>query len=99
MGIGIAVLACRLGRRGQRGPGPRECPTLAASGVWDVGRRAINALIYDYAMRMAVVFLISTSTILARSGLAPRLLALSGYLIAAVLLIFVSTITVTELLF
>ena len=73
--------------------------TLAASGVWDVGRRAINALIYDYAMRMAAVFLISTSTILVRGGLAPRLLALSGYLIAAVLLIFVSTITVTELLF
>ncbi len=73
--------------------------TLAASGVWDVARRATNTLMSDYAMRMAAVFIISTSTILARGGLAPRVLALSGYVIALVLLIFVATISWAELLF
>jgi len=54
---------------------------------------------YDYAMRMAAVFMISTSTLLSWGGLAPRLLAVSGYVIAAVLLILVGTIAWTELLF
>ena len=48
---------------------------LAASGTWDVARHASDTLIYDYAMRMAAVFMISTSTLLSRGGLAPRLLA------------------------
>ena len=56
-------------------------------------------MIYDYAMGMAAVFMISTSTLLAQGGLAPRLLALAGYAIAAVLLILVATITWIELLF
>ena len=43
--------------------------------------------------------MISTSTLLAQGGLAPRLLALAGYAIAAVLLILVATITWIELLF
>ncbi len=72
---------------------------LAASGSWDVARHATNTLIYDDAMRMAAVFMISTSTLLAQGGLAPRLLALAGYAIAAVLLILVATITWIELLF
>ena len=53
----------------------------------------------DYAMRMAAVFVISTSTILSRGGLAPRLLALSGYVVAAVLLVLVATVAWVELLF
>ena len=72
---------------------------LAASGSWDVARHATNTLIYDDAMRMAAVFMISTSTLLAQGGLAPRLLALAAYAIAAVLLILVATITWIELLF
>lgn len=48
---------------------------------------------------MAAVFMISTSTLLAQGGLAPRLLALAGYAIGALLLIFVATITWIELLF
>ena len=43
--------------------------------------------------------MIATSTLLAQGGLAPRLLALAGYAIAAVRLILVATITWIELLF
>ena len=43
--------------------------------------------------------MISTSTPLSRGGLAPRRLALSGYVIAAVLLIVIATITWAALLF
>jgi hypothetical protein len=72
---------------------------LAANGVWDVARRATRTLVYVYAMRMAAVFMISTSTLLLRGGLAPRLLALSGYMIAVLLLIVVTTVTWAALLF
>jgi len=58
----------------------------------------MNTLIDD-AMRLAAVFMVSTSTILTRAGNAPRWLAVSGYAIAVVLLIAVGTVPWIEVLF
>ena len=102
LGSGVLFLAMMLAAAALAGSlveSAHQNSELAASGSWDVARHATNTLIYDYAMRMAAVFMISTSTLLAQGGLAPRLLALAGYAIAAVLLILVATITWIELLF
>ncbi len=102
LGSGLLFLAMMLAAAALAGSlvdSAHQNSTLGANGTWDLAQRATNTLMYDYAMRMAAVFMISTSTLLARGGLAPRLLALSGYLIAAVLLLLVATISWTELLF
>jgi len=52
-----------------------------------------------YSMRMAAVFTLATSTILLRTGLAPRWLVVSGYLIGALLLVTVGFFAWIELLF
>ena len=102
LGSGVLFLAMMLAAAAPAGSlveSAHQNSQLAASGTWDVGRHATDTLIYNYAMRMAAVFLISTSTLLAQGGLAPRLLALAGYAIAALLLLLVATITWIELLF
>jgi hypothetical protein len=58
-----------------------------AYGVWQTERHLMYVLLTDYAMRMASVFIIATSTILLRTGTGPRWLALYGYASAAVLLV------------
>ena len=72
---------------------------LLSSGAWDFGRRAAHELMVVYAIRMAAVFMIATSTILRRLTLAPRWLAASGYAIAAVLLVAVGIFPWIELAF
>jgi hypothetical protein len=72
---------------------------LVSSGAWDVARRATNELIVVYAMRMAGVFTLATSTILLRTRRAPRWLVASGYVVAIVLLLTVSFVQWVELLF
>jgi hypothetical protein len=52
-----------------------------------------------YAMRMAAVCTLVISTILRRTGLAPRWLVASGYAIAIVLLLTVGSLPWVELLF
>ncbi len=47
-------------------------------GVWTFGRHVTYTLLTVYAMRMAAVFTISTTTIATRLGLAPRWLSASG---------------------
>jgi hypothetical protein len=69
------------------------------SDAWEVGRRATYELMTVYAMRMAAVFTIATSTILHRVGLAPRWLVLAGYATGVVLLVTVSFAAWIELLF
>ena len=61
--------------------------SLFTSGAWEVGRRTAYELIDVYAMRMAGVFTIVTSTILLRTGLAPRWLLVSGYAVGVLLLV------------
>ena len=52
-----------------------------------------------YAIRMAGVFMISTTTIALRAAVMPRWLAILGYLLAVCLLVGVGFLTWVELLF
>jgi len=67
--------------------------------TWLLGRRIAAALMHTYAMRMAAVFMFSTSTIGIRTGFIPRWLAASGYAIAAILLLGIGVTLWVELLF
>jgi hypothetical protein len=68
-------------------------------GIWDFGRRITNTLLNVYAMRMAAVFILTTTTLAVRLRLIPRWLAVAGYLTAAALLLAVGVIPWLELLF
>jgi hypothetical protein len=72
---------------------------LQSSDAWELGRRATYELMTVYAMRMAAVFTIATSTILHRLGLAPRWLVVTGYATGIVLLVTVAYASWIELLF
>jgi hypothetical protein len=72
---------------------------LLASGAWAFGRRTTHELLNIYAMRMAAVFTIATSTILLRSGRAPRWLTMAGYAVGVLLLLTVGFFDWIELLF
>jgi hypothetical protein len=61
--------------------------SLVSSGTWEFGRRTADELMGVYAIRMAALFTLATSTILSRTRLAPRWLVASGYLVAVVLLL------------
>ena len=56
-----------------------DADSLVSSDAWDIGRRTTHELMVVYAIRMAAVFTIATSTILMRTRLAPRWLVASGY--------------------
>ncbi len=73
--------------------------TLVSSGVWQFGRRATYELLDVYAMRMAAVFTLATSTILLRLRLAPRWLVVSGYAVGFLLLIASGVLDWIELAF
>ncbi len=60
---------------------------LANSTVFHYARAAAYILNNVYANKMAAVFMISTSTVVIYTGIAPRWLAIAGYLLALVLLI------------
>ena len=68
-------------------------------GMWAFGRRLTNALLNVYAMRMAAVFIMATTSLAVRLRLIPRWLAVVGYLTAAALLLTVGVIPWLELLF
>jgi hypothetical protein len=67
--------------------------------MWSFGRRVTLTLIQVYAMRMAAVFTISTTTIAARLGLVPRWLALFGAVSGAVLLFGAGYVPWLQLIF
>ena len=73
--------------------------SAAQLGTWDFGRRITNTLLNVYAMRMAAVFTLTTTTLAVRLHLVPRWLAVVGYLTAAALLLGVGAIPLLELLF
>ncbi len=50
-------------------------------------------------MRMAAVFMISTTTLAMRLGLQPKWMVISGYVGALVLLVTTGTVPVVELIF
>ncbi len=72
---------------------------LVSSGAWSFGRRTAAELMLVYAIRMAAVFMIATSTILMRLTLAPRWLIYPSYAIAALLLVSVGRFDWVELVF
>ena len=76
-----------------------ESGRLLAPGTWEVGRHLAFDLLTVYAMRMAAVFTIAASTILLRTGRAPRWLAAGGYSIAVVMLLAIGSVPWVELLF
>jgi hypothetical protein len=73
--------------------------TVFASGAWDLGRHLSHDLLVVYAMRMAAVFMIATSTILLRTGNGPRWLTGSGLASAVLILATVNLIPWIEVLF
>ena len=73
--------------------------SLVTSGAWAAGRHTAYELMNVYAMRMAAVFTLATSTILLRTGLAPRWLVVSGYAVAILLLLTVGFFAWIELIF
>ena len=72
---------------------------IIASSAWPAARHATTDLLSIYAMRMAAVFAIATSTILLRARIAPRWLVVAGYAIAVVLLVAIDVSTWLELVF
>jgi hypothetical protein len=70
-----------------------------AADVWSFARRVSSTLLTVYAMRMAAVFAISTTTIAARLGLAPRWLTVLGLATGVVLLVSVGFIPWIEVVF
>ena len=72
---------------------------LPTPGVWSFGRRVSYMLLIVYAMRMAAVFAISTTTIAARLGLSPRWLTILGFASGAILLLSAGFIPWIEIVF
>ena len=68
-------------------------------GVWSFGRRIVYTLFTVYAMRMAAVFTISTTTIATRLRIAPRWLTLLGAATGAILLLSAGVVPWIELVF
>ena len=69
------------------------------SDLLEFGRRSTLELVAVYAMRMAAVFTMSTTTLAMRLGVVPRWLAIYGYITAVVLLLASGTFPWLELTF
>jgi MFS family permease len=60
---------------------------LTKSPTFHLARATVYIIVNTYAIKMACVFMISTSTIVIRTGIAPRWIALLGFVLACILLI------------
>lgn len=67
--------------------------------VWRLGRETSFTVLNVYAMRMAGAFTISTTMIAHRLGILPRWLAVSGGVVAVVLLLTVERLAWAQVLF
>ena len=76
-----------------------DAGSLLTSGAWELGRHLSHDLLVVYAMRMAAVFMIATSTILLRTGNGPRWLTGSGFAGAVLILVAANLIPWIEVLF
>ncbi|MGH8950206.1 MAG: hypothetical protein ACRDX9_02165 [Acidimicrobiia bacterium] len=70
-----------------------------ATEVWSFGRRVSYTLLTVYAMRMAAVFAISTTTLASRLGLVPRWLAVLGLASGLILLLSAGVVSWIEVIF
>jgi hypothetical protein len=59
---------------------------LIESGIYDMTWTFSRNLMFVYAIKMAGVFMISTSSLFLRTGVIPRWMALLGYLLAAIMI-------------
>jgi hypothetical protein len=66
---------------------------------WHYGRNLTLSLLTEYAPRMAAVFTLTTTTIMTRLGIFPRWLSWLGYLVGLVLLLVVSHVAWSEIIF
>ncbi len=73
--------------------------TLIQSGLYTFGRTLTYTIMTVYAMRMAGVFIISTSTLSLRTGIVPRWMAYLGFALALVLLLTANTFYWAPVLF
>lgn len=91
--VATALASATIANLELHAAGARSASTIAQS-------RAVSfILIHSYALRMAGVFTMSTATILHRTKVAPRWLALLGFLVALVLIVAVGLTPWLELLF
>jgi hypothetical protein len=68
-------------------------PDQLGSPAFRFGRATAFLIMNVYAVKMAGVFMISTSTILTYTGIAPRSIALLGFVLAVALLVGSSFVT------
>ncbi|MFJ7207145.1 hypothetical protein ACIQWR_26875 [Streptomyces sp. NPDC098789] len=93
LGSGLVFVACLFGAAAAAGT------VLDADQPQDFGRHFSYTLLTTYAMRMAAVFVLATSTIGRRLGVFPRPLVLLGTLAGLVLLVVGSSVPWSELVF
>jgi hypothetical protein len=72
---------------------------VLATGAYSLARIQIYQAMHTYAIKMAGVFMISTSTISLRTGIVPRWMAFLGFALALLLLLTVGTIDLILLVF
>ena len=73
--------------------------SLIQSGAYAVGRAQVYQITNIYGIKMAGVFMISTSTVSLRTRIVPRWMTYLGYALALLLLLAVGTIKWTPLVF
>jgi hypothetical protein len=64
-----------------------EPDRLINSPIFHFARATVYIIANAYAIKMACVFMISTSTVVIRTGIAPRWIAILGFLLACILLV------------
>ena len=72
---------------------------LVQSGAYAAGRAQINQISNIYGIKMAGVFMISTSTVALRTRIVPRWMIYVGYALALFLLLTIGTIEWTPIVF
>jgi hypothetical protein len=73
--------------------------TMTQAGTYALGRAQIYQTMNVYGIKMAGVFMFSTSTILLRTRIAPRWIAFLGYALGAMLLLSIGIIVWVPLVF
>lgn len=76
-----------------------ESANLVRSGAYAMARVQVSQVMHIYAMKMAAVFMMSTSATSLRTGILPRWMALLGFALAILLLLSVSTFEFAPLVF
>ena len=95
----VATLFASAAFSGAPGGGGRERSPRDHSESYFITRQLIGTFINVFAIKMAGVFIISTSTIFLRTGVLPRGVALCGYPCAVVLLLAITNWPWIALLF